>query len=89
MATTTIVKQKITPPELARLWGVTVEKIHAFIRAGELRAINGASPGRNQRPRWLIDAKDIEDFERRREATPPPPKTARRKRRERSADDYY
>ena len=63
MSTGTIQKTKMTPPEIARLWGVSVEKVVAFIRSGELRAINAATPGRNQRPRYLIDVDDLEDFE--------------------------
>ena len=87
MSTATI-RQKITPPELARRWGVTSDKILAFIRSGDLRAINAASPGRTRRPRYLIDLADIEDFERRREAVPPPSKAPRGKRRE-AVGDYY
>lgn len=61
-----ISKQKMTPPEVARLWGISTPKVLNFIRSGELKAINGASPGHNRRPRYLIDAKDLEDLERRR-----------------------
>jgi len=85
----TIEKRKLTPPEVAQLWGVTPDKIVAFIRAGELRAINAATPGRNQRPRYLIDRDDLEDFERRRTVGPAPKQAPRRPRRERTGDDYY
>ena len=88
MRTTAVEKQKFTPPEIARLWGVSVEKVIAFIRSGELQAMNAATPGRNQRPRYLIDVADLEDFERRR-TVGPSPKQAPRHRRERSGDDYY
>ena len=88
MRTATIQKQKFTPPEIARLWGISVEKVVAFIRSGELRAINAASPGRNQRPRFLIDIVDLEDFEQRRAVSPPPKQTPRRHQRE-TPGDYY
>ena len=89
MRTTTVEKQKFTPPEIARLWGVSVEKVVAFIRSGELRAMNAASPGRNQRPRYLIDVADLEDFERRRAAVPPPKKLPQKQRVIRCPDDRY
>lgn len=61
-----IERRKLTPPEVAEMWGVSNDKILAFIRSGELRAINAATPGRSQRPRYLIDLDDLADFERRR-----------------------
>lgn len=82
-------KCKLTPPEVAHLWGVTVDKIYAFIRSGELRAINGATPGRNQRPRFLIDLDDLDDFERRREVQPAPRKAPSHKLVKARPDDRY
>ncbi len=72
MTAAIVSKIKLTPPEVAALWGISVEKVLNFIRSGELRALNGASPGRNQRPRYLIDIADLADFERRRAAGPAP-----------------
>ncbi len=88
MRTATIEKQKFTPPEIARLWGVSVEKVVAYIRSGELRAINAATPGRNQRPRYLIDVIDLEDFERRRTVGPAPKLPPRRKWQVSNGDFY-
>jgi excisionase family DNA binding protein len=71
------VRTKISPPELARRWGISVDKVRAWIRSGELRAVNAARrPG--GRPRWLIGLEDLEAFERRRSAPRPAP--ARRPR---------
>jgi len=77
--------RKLTPPQIARMWGVSVEKILAFIRAGQLRAVNGALPGRNQRPRWLVDVDDLRAFEESRsnqhqqpDASKPAPRARRR-----------
>ena len=55
-------RTKLTPPELARRWGVSPDKILAFIRSGELRAVNAAASP-NGRPRWLIDLADLAVFE--------------------------
>jgi len=89
MTTATIQKTKLTPPEIAKCWGVSVEKILAFIRSGELRAINAAFPGRNQRPRFLIDVADLADFERRRSTGPAPKQPPKQKRQVANAGDFY
>ena len=85
-----IAKRKLTPPEVARLWGTSTAKIVAFIRAGKLKAMNAATPGRNRRPRYLIDVDDLMDLERRL-TVGYTPKLSPRKRRERISDapSYY
>jgi hypothetical protein len=75
----TITKKKLTPPEVAKLFGVEPGKIIAWIKAGELRAINGATR-RGDRPRYLIDLDDIAAFERSRAVVPPPAPVQRRRR---------
>lgn len=55
-------KRKFTPPEVAKMWGVTHKKILEWIHAGELPAIDAVSV-RNGRPRFLIDAEDLRRFE--------------------------
>jgi hypothetical protein len=72
---------KLTPPELARRWGVSPDKVLAWIRAKELRAINAALRS-NGRPRYLIDELDIEDFERRRGVSPSVRSTRRKRAQE-------
>lgn len=62
-------RHKITPPELARRWGVSSDKINFFILTGELRAID-ASLKRGDRPRYLIDLADVQAFEAAREVIP-------------------
>jgi excisionase family DNA binding protein len=59
---------KTTPPQLAKRWGVSADKILSLIRSGELRAID-VSLGK-KRARYLIDERDIEEFEQRRESRP-------------------
>lgn len=76
-----IVEQtKISVPHLAKEWGVSTSKINAFIKAGELRAINVATR-RDQRPRYLIDREDIEAFERSRQVQPTDPPVRKLQRR--------
>lgn len=60
-------KSKITPPALARMYGVGVHKVLGWIRRGELKAIN-AAVNQHGRPRFLIDLADVADFEQRRAA---------------------
>ena len=80
--------RKLTPPQIARLWGVSNEKILAFIRSGQLRAVNGALPGRKQRPRWLVDVDDLRAFEESRANRPAPDKPAPRRRQTESEGPY-
>ena len=78
----------ITPPELAKRYRVNVDKILAWIRSGELPAINIASkPG--GRPRWRIRESDIELFEARRSAVAPAKKTRRRRRRSPGVIEFF
>lgn len=58
---------KLTPPELAKRWGVAHNKVLDFIHSGELRAIDLASPA-STKPRFRIDVADIAAFEERRRA---------------------
>ncbi len=64
-----IERTKLTPPELARSWGLSPAKVVAFIRSGELRAINIANAGCS-RPRYLVDREDIAVFEQARRVIP-------------------
>jgi hypothetical protein len=81
-------RTKYTPPELAALWGVAPEKIIAFITSGELRAID-ASTRRGGRPRYLIDVKDVADFERRRSVQVPARPARRRRQSPEESGDYF
>ncbi|MEZ6044290.1 MAG: helix-turn-helix domain-containing protein [Planctomycetaceae bacterium] len=63
-------EQYLTPPDLARRWGIKPEKVIAWIRAGELRAMDfSAVPGVG-RPRYRIRLSDAESFEKLREVVP-------------------
>ncbi len=65
-------RTKWTPPEIARRWGISPEKVVGWIRSGELKAMNAATRI-GGRPRYLIDARDLEAFELRRSVAPKQP----------------
>ena len=69
----------MTPPELARLWGVSVKKVLGFVEGGELPAIDLATK-RGGRPRWKISAEAIAQFELVRGSAPKPATPAPRRR---------
>ena len=72
-------RTKLTPPEVARQWGVSIDKVLTWIRTGELRAVNLATR-LSGRPRYRIDINDLRDFEQHRAVVPPPPPQRTRKK---------
>jgi hypothetical protein len=83
-----VTEQTITPPQLARRWGVHVSKVLAFIRAGELGAVNLALRA-DGRPRWRILPEAVVDFESRRAAVPPVPVSRRRRLLQAPIKEYF
>ncbi len=83
-------KQKVTPPELAAIWGVGPAKVLRLIRSGELRAINLATRG-CKRPRYAVDLEDVAAFERARAVVPLSEVNATRqlRRRSQTTKDYF
>jgi hypothetical protein len=75
-----------TVADLARRWRCSPDKIHGFLRRGELVGVNLAA-NTSARPQWRITPEAVEAFERRRTSAPPP-KQARRPRRA-SQVDYF
>jgi hypothetical protein len=74
-------RRQLTPPMLAHLSGVGIDKILGWIRCGALKASNLATkPG--CRPRWFVDIADWEQFLQSRSnqinASSPAPKQHRR-----------
>jgi excisionase family DNA binding protein len=61
----------MTPPELARYWRVSPDKVLALIKSGQLRAFNVAAK-LSGRPRWRISEDAVLAFERARSAVPVP-----------------
>ena len=74
-----IEKLKITPPEVAKRYGVSAETVLDWIRSGELRAINVARKSAT-RPRYRVDISDLDEFERGRQVAV----TTRRRNRRKS-----
>lgn len=64
--------------DLCRRWKIGADKIHGFLRRGELIAVNVAA-SLSGRPQWRIPAESVEQFERRRSSAPPPKPARRRK----------
>ena len=85
----TILRQKLTPPQLAKMWGVSADKIVGFYKSGELKCIDISSDRGSQRPRYLIDKADIKAFELSRAVVPPAPKVRRRRRRDPAVREYF
>jgi hypothetical protein len=71
----------ISPSELAERYGCKVDRIHVFIKSGELPAVNVAS-SLSTRPRWRIPVEAVRQFEERRSAKPAVTPTRRRRSQE-------
>ncbi len=85
----TILRSKLTPPQLAKQWGVSADKITGFVKSGELKAIDVSTNRESVRPRYLIDRADIEAFEASRAVVPPAPKTKRRRKRDTTVKEFF
>ncbi len=81
-------KQGWTPPELAERLGVSPDKILAWIRSGELPAVN-VSTRRGGRPRYLINREGLTIFEAKRRAAGDPPIKRRRRRQDPGVIEYF
>lgn len=86
--TRTTLRRKLTPPQLARQYGVSTDKVLGWIRSGELRAVNVATRP-DGRPRWVIDAADLLAFERQRQARPRSPAAPRRRPKSAGVIEYF
>jgi excisionase family DNA binding protein len=73
-------KKKLTPAEVAELWGVAASTVIGWIKSGRLRAVNVSKNASSQRPRYRIDSADLADFERLRQVGAPEPAPSRRKK---------
>ena len=75
----------LTVAEVARRYGVTAHTVLAWIRSGDLRAVNvGRRPG--ARPSWRITPEALAGFESRR--APGPGRPTRGRGRRRQAKDH-
>ena len=62
-------RRHFTPPEIAEEFGVAVAKVIAWIRCGELKAIDVANRGCT-RPRYRIAPDDLDRFKQARAVVP-------------------
>jgi excisionase family DNA binding protein len=70
----------MTVRDVCERYEISVHTVLAWIRSGELRAVNvGRHPG-SKKPRWRITEEALTVFEQMRTAAPPTPRTPRRKR---------
>ena len=87
MSTATALPPMLTPPQVARRYGVKAERVIGWIRSGELRAINLSSKG-SRRPRFRIDPEDLRVFELKRSVTPAK-KASRPRRKQAGVAEYF
>lgn len=69
-------RDRLTPPEVAKLLGVSPDSVRGWIASGALKAVNVAGPGK--RPSHRISREALAEFERRR--TPEPVVVRRRRK---------
>jgi hypothetical protein len=69
-----------TPPQLAKRWGITADKVCRWILAGELEAMNLATSLDGGKPRYKITAEAVEAFEARRRVLSRPARQVRRRK---------
>lgn len=69
----------LTPSAVAERLGVSINKVHAWIVSGELRAVNVASAG-SKRPRYRVAPDALDDLLRARAVGSAPPPSPRRRR---------
>ena len=79
---------KITPPKLAKMWGVGVGKVLSWVKTGELAAIDVATR-RGSRPRYLISWEAIAAFEASRAVSPASASSPRRRRRPPDVIEFF
>ena len=78
----------LSPPEFAKRYGVNADKVRAWIKSGELRAVNVATNRSVGRPRWRITPEAAEAFELVRSAVAVKPQRRKRKRNENVIDFF-
>jgi hypothetical protein len=87
-AVTAVSPRGWTVTGLAQRFRVSEEKIRGWIRRGELIAINTAD-ARCGKPRYIVTAEALAQFERGRAAAAPDKAAPRRKRRTAGMIDFY
>lgn len=80
----------LVPREYAQRLGVDQKKVLAWIKSGELTAVD-VSLKRGGQPRWKINPDDAAAFEQARSSKPPAPKSPRGRKPKRLPDveEFY
>ena len=78
----------LTPPQVAERFGVSPDKVRAWIASGELAATNVATRP-SGRPRWRISAAALAAFEAARQGERPTPKPRRRRKRQPDVIQFF
>lgn len=80
----------LSPPQVARERNIRTSKVLAWIRSGELVAVNYATR-RGGRPRWRVSRAALDSFDAARScrALTLPTSTPRRSRRDASVTNYF
>jgi excisionase family DNA binding protein len=78
----------MTPNEVARILRVNSDRVRAWIRNGELGAVNTA-PTRCGKPRFVVLPHHLAEFEKRRAAAEPPAPKRKKRRKQSDFIDYF
>ena len=79
----------LTVADVAGRYGVTESTVLAWVRSGELRAVNVGRSARARKPRWRITPAAVEAFEAARTAAPVAPASPRRRPRTADVVEFY
>jgi len=79
-------RRKLTPPALAKRFGVKPSTVLRWIRDGELRAVDVSRQPGVGRPRFRIDEADVVAFENRRMPIHRDRRQSARRRKKRDSD---
>jgi len=82
-----VTEKRFTPREISESYSVTVDVVLAWIKSGQLRAVD-VSRAAGGKPRWRIDPADLAAFEARRSSVPLPKPARRRRRSDRPVKRY-
>jgi hypothetical protein len=78
----------LTPPEVGRRWRIKAERVISFIKSGQLRAMDVASPT-STRPRYRIDMAAVLEFESTRSGARTPKPLRRKKARQTDVVEFF
>jgi len=77
--TTATTAAALTPPQVAKLLAVDVDRVRRWIRSGRLRGIDVSENPGTGRPRFRVMREDLDAFMAGRIVGPPPPRRPRRR----------